>query len=173
MLTQGVAFLEHELARQRGRGSFRARARGESRNAKAPHAVVLPLGRGWPGDRAMRQQLSGILQVAGEMVSIVLLALAGRFIGFVQSTLEFGTPLSVDRALRYIADTIGLFAHPHHLVLLLAVLSVAALIRIASQSHTQTDRCSSFSRSTPASTRMSYHGRNGPLAYRWPCSIGL
>lgn len=79
----------------------------------------------------MQQQPGGILQVAGEMVSIVLLALAGRFIGFAQSTLESGTPLSVDRALSYIADTVGLFAHPHHLVLLLAVLSVAALIRVA------------------------------------------
>jgi len=79
----------------------------------------------------MQQQPSGFLQVTGEMVSIVLLALAGRFIGFAQATLESGTPLSVDRALSYIADTVGLFAHPNHLALLLAVLSVAALIRIA------------------------------------------
>jgi hypothetical protein len=61
----------------------------------------------------------------------VLLALAGRFIGFAQSSLESGTPLSVDRAFSYIADTVGLFARPNHLALLLAVLSVAALIRIA------------------------------------------
>src|SRR5262249_14015487 len=66
-----------------------------------------------------------------EMLSIVLLALAGRFIGFAQSTLESGTPLTVDRALSYIADTVGLFAHPNHLAFLLGVLSVAALIRIA------------------------------------------
>jgi len=58
----------------------------------------------------MQQQPSGFLQMAGEMVSIVLLALAGRFIGFAQSTLESGTPLTVDRALSYIADTVGLFA---------------------------------------------------------------
>lgn len=79
----------------------------------------------------MQQQPSGFLQMAGEMVSIVLLALAGRFIGFAQSTLESGTPLSVDRALSYIADTVGIFTHPNHLALLLAVLTVAALIRIA------------------------------------------
>jgi hypothetical protein len=42
------------------------------------------------------QQSNGLLQVAGEMVSIVLLALTGRFIGFAQSTLEAGTPLGVD-----------------------------------------------------------------------------
>ena len=79
----------------------------------------------------MRQQPSGFLQVAGEMVSIALLALAGRFIGFAQSSLESGTPLSVDRALGHMADTVGLFARPHHVALLLAVLSAAALIRIA------------------------------------------
>src|SRR6516164_994066 len=139
------------LARQRGRGSFRAGAPGDSRNAKAPHAVVLPPCVGRPGDRAMQQQPSGFLQVTGEMVSIVLLALAGRFIGFAQATLESGTPLSVDRALSYIANTVGLFAHPNHLALLLAVLSVAR--SSASPSRMQTDRCFSFSRSTPASTR--------------------
>jgi hypothetical protein len=78
----------------------------------------------------MQQRPSGLLQMAGEMVSIVLLALAGRFIGFAQSTLESGTPLSVGKAFNYIADTLGLFAHPDHLALLLAVLGVAALIRI-------------------------------------------
>jgi len=79
----------------------------------------------------MQQQPNGFLKVAGEMVSIVLLALTGRFIGFAQSSLESGTPLSVDRAFSYIIDTVGLFARPDHLALLLAVLSVAALIRIA------------------------------------------
>src|SRR5215471_17217034 len=79
--TQGVAFPRQGLARQRGRGSFRARARGDSRNAKGPRAVVLPL--------------------------------------------------CMDRALSYMADTVGLFARPHHVALLLAVLSAAALIRIA------------------------------------------
>ncbi len=33
------------------------------------------------------QQPNGLLQVIGEMVSIVLLALTGRFIGFAQNTL--------------------------------------------------------------------------------------
>src|SRR5215467_12403211 len=33
--TQGVALLDHELARQRGRGSFRARARGGSRERQS------------------------------------------------------------------------------------------------------------------------------------------
>ena len=46
----------------------------------------------------MQQQPSGFLKVAGEMVSIVLLALTGRFIGLAQSSLESQTPLSVDRA---------------------------------------------------------------------------
>ena len=56
------------------------------------------------------QQPNGLLQVAGEMVSIVLLALTGRFIGFAQNTLESGTPLSVGRAFGYIGDTLGIFA---------------------------------------------------------------
>lgn len=38
------------------------------------------------------QQPNGVLQVVGEMVSIVVLALTGRFIGFVQATLESGVP---------------------------------------------------------------------------------
>jgi hypothetical protein len=76
------------------------------------------------------QQPSGALQVTGEMVSIVLLALTGRFIGFAQSTLEAGTQLSVERALNYIGDTLGLFTRLDHLGLLLGVLLVAALIRI-------------------------------------------
>jgi len=78
----------------------------------------------------MEQLVSGFLRVAGEMVSIVLLALTGRFIGFAQSTLESGTPLSVDNAFYYVADTLGLLVRPDRLALLLAVLSVAALIRI-------------------------------------------
>jgi hypothetical protein len=77
------------------------------------------------------QQPNGLLQVTGEMVSIVLLALTGRFIGFVQNTLESGTPLSVGRALGYIEDTFALFVSMEHVGLLLSVLAVAALIRIA------------------------------------------
>src|SRR5262249_17218758 len=78
----------------------------------------------------MQQRPIGFLQVVGEMVSIVLLALTGRFIGFAQSTLESGAPLSMDKALNYVADTLGVFTRLDHLALLLAVLSVAALIRI-------------------------------------------
>jgi hypothetical protein len=65
------------------------------------------------------------------MVSIVLLALTGRFIGFAQNTLESGTSLSIGRALGYIADTLGMFTRVEHVGLLLGVLVVAALIRIA------------------------------------------
>ena len=78
----------------------------------------------------MEQLVSGFLRVAGEMVSIVLLAVTGRFIGFAQSTLESGKPLSVDNAFYYVADTLGLLVRPDRLALMLAVLSVAALIRI-------------------------------------------
>jgi hypothetical protein len=60
----------------------------------------------------MQQRASGFLQVVGEMVSIVLLALTGRFIGFAQSTLESGTRLSVDKAFNYVADTLGLSCGP-------------------------------------------------------------
>jgi hypothetical protein len=77
------------------------------------------------------QQPNGLLQVTGEMVSIVLLALTGRFIGFAQNTLESGTSLSIGRALGYIADTLGMFTRVEHVGLLLGVLVVAALIRIA------------------------------------------
>jgi hypothetical protein len=78
----------------------------------------------------MQQRPIGFLRMVGEMVSIVLLALTGRFIGFAQSTLESGTPLSVNKAFSYITDTLDLFVRPNHLALLLAVLSVAAVIRI-------------------------------------------
>ena len=77
------------------------------------------------------QQPSGILQVAGEMVSIVLLALTGRFIGFAQNTLKSGTQLTVGRAFGYIADTVWMFTRVEHVALLLGVLVAAALIRIA------------------------------------------
>jgi hypothetical protein len=78
----------------------------------------------------MQQRTSSLLPMAGEMVSIVLLAFAGRFIGFAQMTLESGTPLHVGKVFNYIADTLGLFARPDHVALLLAVLGVAALIRM-------------------------------------------
>jgi hypothetical protein len=76
------------------------------------------------------QQPSGALQVTGEMVSIVVLALTGRFISFAQNTLESGTPLSVEGALNYIGNTLGLFSRLDHVGLLLGVLTVAALVRI-------------------------------------------
>jgi len=78
----------------------------------------------------MQRRTSSLLPVAGEMVSIVLLAFAGRFIGFAQMTLESGTPLDMGKAFNYIADTLGLFARPEHVALLLAVLGGAALIRM-------------------------------------------
>jgi hypothetical protein len=76
------------------------------------------------------RQSHGLLQVIGEMVSIVLLALAGRFIGFAQNALESGTPLTVERTFRYITDLLDLFTHTEHIALLLGVLVAAALIRI-------------------------------------------
>jgi hypothetical protein len=76
------------------------------------------------------RQSNGLLQVTGEMVSIVLLAMTARFIGFAQGTLESGTPLSIQRAVGYMADTFVMLARWQHLALLLGVLAGAALIRI-------------------------------------------
>jgi vacuolar-type H+-ATPase subunit I/STV1 len=76
------------------------------------------------------QQTNGILQVVGEMVSIVVLALTGRFIGFAQATLESGVPLTVDRALSHFADILSVFTRFGNAGLLLSVLVGAALIRI-------------------------------------------
>ena len=77
------------------------------------------------------QQSKGLLQVIGEMVSIVLLALTGRFIGFAQNTLESATPLTVGRAFGYIGDILVMYTRLEQIALLLAVLVVAALVRIA------------------------------------------
>jgi hypothetical protein len=49
----------------------------------------------------MRQ--SSILHVTGEIVSIVLLALTGRFIAFAQTTLDAGAPLTIDAVLNHFA----------------------------------------------------------------------
>jgi hypothetical protein len=59
-------------------------------------------------EAAMRQS-KAFLQVAGELVSIVVLALTARFIGFTQSTLESGVPLSVDRAIGHFTDILSVF----------------------------------------------------------------
>ena len=71
------------------------------------------------------------LQVAGEMVSIVVLALTGRFIGFAQNTLEFGVPLTMERAVGHFTDILSVFTRFGNAGLLLSVLVGASLIRIA------------------------------------------
>ena len=76
------------------------------------------------------RQANGILQVISEMVSIVLLALTGRFIGFAQSTLESATPLTVGRAFNYGLDILSLYGRFDHVALLVGVLVMASLIRI-------------------------------------------
>jgi hypothetical protein len=77
------------------------------------------------------QQPNGLLQVLGEMVSIVVLALTGRFIGFAQATLESGVPLSIERALGHFTDILSVFTQVDNAGLLLSVLGGAAIIRIA------------------------------------------
>lgn len=76
-------------------------------------------------------QSNGVLHVVGEMVSIVLLALTARFIGFAQATLESGMPLTVERALGHFADILSAFARERSAGFLLSVLAGASLIRIA------------------------------------------
>jgi len=76
------------------------------------------------------RQFNGALQIVGEMVSIVMLALTGRFIGFAQTTLESGVPLTMERALRHFADIISVFTRPSYAGLLLSVLAGASLIRM-------------------------------------------
>src|SRR5262245_45034819 len=73
---------------------------------------------------------SGVLYVIGEMVSIVVLALTARFIGFAQTTLESGVPLTVERALSHFTDVLSVFTRFDNAGLLLAVLLGASLIRI-------------------------------------------
>lgn len=76
------------------------------------------------------QQPNGFLQVVGEMVSIVVLALTGRFIGFAQSTLESGVPLTMERALSHFTDILSVITRLGNAGLLLSVLIGASLIRI-------------------------------------------
>jgi hypothetical protein len=67
--------------------------------------------------------------VVGEIVSIVLLALTGRFIGFAQTTLEAG-PLTVDAALDHFTRLLSVFIRIDTLSLLLAVLLVTSFVRL-------------------------------------------
>jgi hypothetical protein len=76
------------------------------------------------------RQFNGVLQVVGEMVSIVVLALTGRFIGFAQTALESGAPLTMERALSHFADIFSVFTRLSYAGLLLSVLIGASLIRI-------------------------------------------
>ena len=76
------------------------------------------------------RQSNSVLQIVGEMVSIVLLALTGRFIGFVQATFESGVPLSMDRAVGHFTNIVSVFTQVGNAGLLLLVLVGASLIRI-------------------------------------------
>jgi hypothetical protein len=76
------------------------------------------------------RQSSGVLYVIGEMVSIVVLALTARFIGFAQTTLESGVPLTIERALNHFTDVLLVFTRVGNAALLLSVLVGASLIRI-------------------------------------------
>ena len=76
------------------------------------------------------RQTNAFLQVAGELISIVVLALTARFIGFAQSTLESGVPLSVDRVIGHFTDILSVFTRFGNAGLLLSVLLGASLIRI-------------------------------------------
>ena len=76
------------------------------------------------------RQPSGVPRVIGEMVSILVLALTGRCIGFAQAMLESGRPLSVERALGFAADILSIYVRLDRLALLLAVVAIAALIRM-------------------------------------------
>ena len=73
---------------------------------------------------------SRALQVVGEMVSIVVLALTGRFIGFAQTTLESGVPLTIERALSHFTAIASVFTGLGYAGLLLSVLIGASFIRI-------------------------------------------
>jgi hypothetical protein len=76
------------------------------------------------------RQFNGVLQIVGEMVSIVVLALTGRFIGFAQTTLESGVPLTMERALSHFTDIISVFTRLSYAGLLLSILAGASLMRI-------------------------------------------
>src|SRR5262245_10938818 len=76
------------------------------------------------------RQFNGVLQIVGEMVSIVVLALTGRFIGFAQTTLESGVPLTMERALSHFTDIISVFTRLSYAGLLLSILAGASVMRI-------------------------------------------
>src|SRR4051794_28189228 len=84
-----------------------------------------------PAAEASMRQSNAFLQVAGELVSIVVLALTARFIGFAQATLESGVPLSIDRAVGHFTDILSVFTRFGNAGLLLSILLGASLIRIA------------------------------------------
>jgi hypothetical protein len=77
------------------------------------------------------RQSSGVLQVIGEMVAIVVLALTGRFVSFAQTALESGVPLTTERAYSYFMELLSVFTRVGDAGLLLSVLGVASLIRIS------------------------------------------
>jgi hypothetical protein len=76
------------------------------------------------------RQFSGGLQIIGEMLSIVVLALTGRLIGFAQTTLETGVPLTIHRALSHFTGIVSVFTRLSYAGLLVSVLVTASLIRI-------------------------------------------
>ena len=76
------------------------------------------------------QQSNGVLQVIGEMVAIVVLALTGRFVGFAQTTLESGVPLTIERAFSQFTDIVSVFTRVGNAGLLVLVLAGASIIRI-------------------------------------------
>jgi len=76
------------------------------------------------------RQSSSTLHLLGEIVSIVLLALTGRFIGFAQTTLEAGVPLSVDAALGHFARLLSVFTRIDTLSLFLSVLLATSFVRL-------------------------------------------
>jgi hypothetical protein len=64
------------------------------------------------------------------MVAIVVLALTGRFVGFAQTALESGVPLTTERAFSYFMDLLFVFTQVGNAGLLVSVLGAASLIRI-------------------------------------------
>ena len=76
------------------------------------------------------QQSNGVFQVIGEMVAIVVLALTGRFVGFAQTTLESGVPLTIERAFSQFTDILSVFTRVGNAGLLVLVLAGASIIRI-------------------------------------------
>lgn len=76
------------------------------------------------------RQSSGLVQVTGEMASIVVLALTARFIGLAQATLESAVPLTPSRAVSHVTDMLSVFTRVENIALLLSILIGASLIRI-------------------------------------------